>query len=195
MNGNENPIKTNAALNQVPSPSKVVSLWTTVVLSSSLAIALVVAVGMNASKARELAETKTVTAEIQATLNKITKFDSDKDAMIFKLKQDAENARKAQKRAEVDAGHEIQVARGNALKNRTYQQIFEEMHNEIRLKEAEISGLMRQLKEVGDMYLIASKRNFILEAGGPYLTEEGQKAVAEALAKEGVKVLPATRNK
>ena len=178
-----------------PSPSKVVSLWTTVVLSSSLAIALVVAVGMNVSKARELEKTKTVTAEIQATLNKITKFDSDKDAMIFKLKQDAENARRAQKRAEIDAGHEIQVARENALKNRTYQQIFEEMHKEIRLKEAEISGLMRQLKEVRDMYLIASKRNFILEAGGPYLTEEGQKAVAEALAKEGIKMLPATRNK
>ena len=173
-----------------PSPSKVVSLWTTVVLSSSLAIALVVAVGMNLSKARELAETKTVTAEIQATLNKITKFDSDKDAMIFKLKQDAENARRAQKRAEIDAGHEIQVARENALKNRTYQQIFEEMHTEIKDKD-----LRKEQAKVWRLYHIASKRNIILEAGGPYLTEEGQKAVAEALAKEGIKVLPATRNK
>lgn len=178
-----------------PSPSKVVSLWTAVVLSSSLAIALVVAVGMNVSKARELEKTKTVTAEIQATLNKITKFDSDKDAMIFKLKQDAENARKAQKRAEVDAGHEIQVARGNALKNRTYQQIFEEMHNEIQLLKGEIDVISRERAKAYDMYHIASKRNIILEAGGAYLTEEGQKAVAEALAKEGIKVLPATRNK
>ena len=195
MNDNENPIKTNAALNQVPSPSKVVSLWTTVVLSSSLAIALVVAVGMNVSKARELEKTKTVTAEIQATLNKITKFDSDKDAMIFKLKQDAENARKAQKRAEVDAGHEIQVARQNALKNRTYQQIFEEMHKEIREKVYIINNLEKEQAKVWEMYHIASKRNIILEAGGPYLTEEGQKALTEALAKEGIKLLPATRNK
>ena len=195
MNGNENPIKTNAALNQVPSPSKVVSLWTTVVLSSSLAIALVVAVGMNASKARELAETKTVTAEIQATLNKITKFDSDKDAMIFKLKQDAENARRAQKLAEVDGGHEKQKAREAHIKSRTYQQIFEEIHKEIREKEYIINDLRKEQAKVWEMYHIASKRNIILEAGGPYLTEEGQKAVAEALAKEGVKVLPATRNK
>ena len=46
-----------------------------------------------------------------------------------------------------------------------------------------------------EMYHICIKRNIILEAGGPYLTEEGQKAVAEAL-QEGVRVLqPAKINK